>query len=266
MLTESTTTLDERTSYYQEPAFASEQRHIPTRTHFSNTQQQSKFYSSMIGANPLLAAASPILSLVGRLYTASVLQDLSELYLDLIHEINAFENQAERFNYRHETIVIARYILAATLDEVIIKKEPRWQNSQLLNFFQQDDVSGERFFLILERLSEEPAFYIDLLELIYVCLSLGYEGKFRQQLGAHHTLNTLRHEVFYKLCQIKRELRPSLNTTKQLTYQKSRVKFQTILLPTKWFLLSAGLTVAIIVSSFTTQQWQGLNPIRLFIS
>lgn len=259
--------LDERSSYYEAPRLLNTPPKTASATYYPNTSQtcDSKYYQSMIGANPLLAAASPIFSLASRLQITDSLSNLSEVYLDLIHEIHAFETQAKRFNYRQDTITIARYLLAATLDEILIKKIPTWRHHALLQFFQQEDVSGERFFLVLERLAEEPAFYIDLLELMYVSLSLGYEGKFANELGGHHALNHLKNEVFYKICQTKRELRPTLNVTRQLRYQKKVTKIKTLLLPSSGFLVSTLVSLGIMASSLSAAQWQALNPLAFLI-
>src|SRR3990167_9014247 len=127
----------------------------------------SKLYTSNINVNSLLAAASPIFTLLGRVRILPQYTNPNELYLDFVHEIKAFESYAQRLNYRAENILVARYLLASTVDEVILNthwgKESEWREHNLLMFFQQEDWGGNRFFVILERLEEEPLFYIDVL-------------------------------------------------------------------------------------------------------
>src|SRR6185295_7264480 len=38
---------------------------------------------------------------------------------------------------------------------------------------------GEKFFAVLERMLREPAGHLDLIELFFVCLLLGFQGKYR---------------------------------------------------------------------------------------
>ena len=72
-----------------------------------------------------------------------------------MHEVKAFENPAQNIVFRAENILVARYILCASLDELIMAtswgKQSEWHN-QLLNTFQREDNPSERFYLILERI------------------------------------------------------------------------------------------------------------------
>jgi len=134
------------------------------------------------GINPLIAAAAPLLSLNAKLKHLSRHDDINKLYQNLVHEINAFETNAHRRSYRSETILIARYVICAVLDETIsqthLGNSSRWQQHKLLNTFQHEKIADDRFFQILDRISEDPRRHIDLLELLYLSLSLGFEGKY----------------------------------------------------------------------------------------
>ncbi|WP_235378984.1 type IVB secretion system protein IcmH/DotU [Candidatus Coxiella mudrowiae] len=56
-----------------------------------------------------------------------------------------------------------------------------WRQIGLLKTFQGEMWDGERFFVILKRSAEELALHLDLLELGYLCLSLGYQGKYDEK-------------------------------------------------------------------------------------
>jgi type VI secretion system protein ImpK len=45
--------------------------------------------------------------------------------------------------------------------------------------FHRESSGGEKFFQILDRVMAEPQRYIALIELLYTCLSLGFEGRYR---------------------------------------------------------------------------------------
>ncbi|MFO7844848.1 MAG: DotU family type IV/VI secretion system protein, partial [Bacteroidales bacterium] len=45
----------------------------------------------------------------------------------------------------------------------------------MVGTFHRETVGGDRFYDLLARLEKEPANNIDLLEFMYMCLSLGFE-------------------------------------------------------------------------------------------
>jgi type VI secretion system protein ImpK len=70
--------------------------------------------------------------------------------------------------------------------------------------FHKEVGGGEKFFEILERLRANPSRYIDLIELVYVCLALGYEGKYRHDPSGQARLAELQHDL-YRLVRDQRE-------------------------------------------------------------
>ena len=196
---------------------------IAQKTHY-----RSKVYTLRNGANPLISSASPLFSIANMLRRTTHYENLDTLYHHLIHEMHAFESQAQRLNYRPETILVTRYMLATFLDEIILNKpwgEENWKNHKLLMYFQQEDWGGDRFFVILDRLYEEPIPHIDLLELIYMILSLGYEGKFRYQDRGHVQLTIITENLFKKIQQYRLELRPNLHAERLLLPMSTKVKY-----------------------------------------
>jgi len=49
----------------------------------------------------------------------------------------------------------------------------------MCSLFHNDVAGGERFFEFLTHFEREPGRYGDVLELMYLCLSLGFEGRLR---------------------------------------------------------------------------------------
>jgi type VI secretion system protein ImpK len=206
---------------------------------------RSKIYSVKLGTNPLVAAASGLLTLLFKLQQVTDYPDLEQLYFNLIHEIKAFESLAQSHHYRAETIVLARYALASALDETILNtpwgKISSWSNHKLLTYFQHEEWGGDRFFIILERLTDDPMLHIDLLELLYFCLSSGYEGKFRFQEQGHQQLWRVIDGVFQKIKQYRIEMKPELNLLAKPLPRPVRVKRSW--LPLKLFLASCLLSL-----------------------
>ncbi len=135
------------------------------------------------GLNPISDAAANIFSLCSRLKQLKNYRHLSKLHQELMHEMQAFQNAAKAQGYSSEHVLVSRYALCATLDDLIKNTswggQGQWDQYSLLTAFHPDTVNPDRFFAILERIIKEPALYIDILELMYICLSLGFEGPYR---------------------------------------------------------------------------------------
>lgn len=165
----------------------------------------SSAFEVELAINPLVSAAAPLLTLATQLREQRQPPELIILHSALCHEIKVFENKTRAAGYRSPIILAGRYFLCAFIDEIILNtswgNNSRWQEQNLLQTFQRE--SDERFFLILERSCEEAKLHIDLLELGYLCLSFGYEGKYRKKANGQHELNL----VLDKIYQLIREER-----------------------------------------------------------
>lgn len=135
------------------------------------------------GLNPLTDAAAYLFSLAGKLKQLKTYQHLSKLHKELIAEINTFQERAKEHGYGSEYILVSRYALCATLDEIISHTswgaQGQWDSYNLLTAINQEQTQADRFFIILERIVKDPTLYIDVMELMYICLSLGYKGQYR---------------------------------------------------------------------------------------
>lgn len=132
--------------------------------------------------NPLVAAATPLLLLIVRLKDPSLQPDALNLRSQIIQAIAEFEMQAKDSNCSPRTILAARYCLCTAIDETVLcttwGSDSVWTQQTLLSLIQKETWGGERFFLILEKMIEEAQSSLPLLELIYILLNLGYEGKY----------------------------------------------------------------------------------------
>lgn len=135
------------------------------------------------GLNPMVDAAANLFSILGRLKQLKSYRHLSKLQQELIQEIQTFQTAVKTQGYSAEHILVSRYALCATFDDLIEHtpwgREGQWHPYSLLHIFHPDSSGHDRFYIILERLLKEPALYIDILELMYICLSLGFEGPYR---------------------------------------------------------------------------------------
>lgn len=162
---------------------------------------RSKTFVPSVDINPLIASAFPLFNAASHCQHAAIAPDFDTLQDELTHEIRAFENNAQSHGYRSQTILAARYALCALLDEIIMTRWPEheWQNRALLKAFHDETWGGERFFVLLDRCLEDPNVYTDLLEFLYLALSLGYEGKYRLATRGHIELGYVIDSVYYAI-------------------------------------------------------------------
>ncbi|HEV3425610.1 MAG TPA: type VI secretion system protein TssL, long form [Paraburkholderia sp.] len=150
------------------------------------------------GLNPLLRAANPLLELALPLRQLPTHPNVEELRTQLMQMIHTFETQGRANGIDDEKLGAARYCLCTFLDEAISSTPwgaGLWGSRSLLVTFHNEASGGERFFLILQRLAQNPTANVDVLELLYVILSLGFEGRYRLIDGGRSQLDTVRERL-----------------------------------------------------------------------
>lgn len=155
------------------------------------------------GVNPLVDSAAYLFSIIGRLKQIKSYRHLSKLHKELVTEINTFQDIAKSHGYSSEYILVSRYALCATLDDVITNttwgSQGQWDNYSMLTTFNQESAQQERFFIILERLIKDPSVYIDLMEFMYLCLSLGFKGSYRSTEFSHTQLEQICNALYKRI-------------------------------------------------------------------
>jgi type VI secretion system protein ImpK len=177
---------------------------------------QSSENTFNIGLNSLVAAASGLLSEVVRLKQRANGEDLATLNQRLSTALDGFANRALHNGVEKSQVSTARYVLCTVVDEAVVTtawgKESEWSQMSLLSRFHNETSGGERFFHLLDRLSKNPVKNLPMLELMYLCLSLGFEGKFRIQPRGLLELENLRDALYRQIRQLRsdvpRELSP----------------------------------------------------------
>ena len=129
--------------------------------------------------------------------------DLSALRLRLIARVRTFQSQALACGIEQRIVLRARYALCTLLDEVIASSEWArgvWSQHSLLMTFHQESEGGEGFFAYLDEAQLRPVQHLALLELMYLCLALGLEGRYRIQQEGHSILALKRAQLYETLC------------------------------------------------------------------
>ena len=159
------------------------------------------------GLNPIVGAAQKIFSLYGSTRQSPSHKDIKGLNVQLKREIQRFEQKLQAHQYPQEIVLSARYVACSLLDEAVLNTpwgtESPWAQFTLLSAFHKETSGGEKFFLLLERMRQQPAANVDILEFMYVCLSLGFEGRFRFVPEGREHLTQLRADLFHLLKRLK---------------------------------------------------------------
>jgi type VI secretion system protein ImpK len=163
---------------------------------------------ALSGLNPLVALANPLLALVPQIRGSVSHPDPAGLRETLVQQLSAFEESAAKRGVKPETVLIARYALCTLLDEAVSSTPwggaAQWMRESLLVTFYRETGGGEKFFLLLNKMAEQPGANIDLLEFFYACLALGFEGRFRVIDGGRAQLEQTR-EKLYELIRRQRQ-------------------------------------------------------------
>jgi type VI secretion system protein ImpK len=167
---------------------------------------------ALSGLNPLVALANPLLALVPQIRGSVSHPDPAGLRETLVQQLSAFEEAAAKRGIKPDTVLVARYALCTLIDEAVSSTPwggtAQWMSGSLLVTFYRETGGGEKFFLLLNKIAEQPGTNIDLLEFFYACLALGFEGRFRVIDGGRAQLEQTR-ERLYELIRRQRQLEDS---------------------------------------------------------
>ena len=133
--------------------------------------------------NRLIDAATPLLGLVIRVRRLADFEAVPDLYRQVVDEVAAIDRELVEQGYERPTVVAYRYVLCAFIDEAVLGSDwgahSVWSQQSLLSRFHNETWGGEKVFAILSRMEQEPERYRDMLEFIYLCLCLGFEGRYK---------------------------------------------------------------------------------------
>jgi len=179
----------------------------------------SSYFSTSSGLNPLVNAASTLIAVFEKTRQSISHPNVGGLHQRLVSEIKTFENSAKETGIKPEIILSARYTVCVVLDEAVLNtpwgSESAWPQRTLLSVFHNETAGGEKFFQILDRMKEQPAENLYILELMYIFLSLGFEGKYRVINRGRDQIEQLRDNLFDIIRRQRGEYERSLSPSWQ---------------------------------------------------
>ncbi len=167
------------------------------------------------GLNPLIEAAASLLQLLGRLRNTYSQPDSGDLRERTIQQIRAFEQASRDAGVPLDQLRPAHYALCASLDDVVLNtpwgSSGAWAARSLVSTFHQEVRSGERFFDLLTQLRQNPGTFLPVLELMYLCLSLGFQGRYRLSPRGPGELDRLREDLYTIIMRQRQGADPALS-------------------------------------------------------
>ena len=145
--------------------------------------QNTPNVSLQFDVNAIVSAATPLLTLGINVRSMSNHPDPKALYQQIADNLKTIDLQLKNQGLAKESIITARYIICAYLDEMVMSTpwggESLWATRNLLMTFHKNNQGGAQFFEIIKLLNQSPAMNIDLIELCYLVLELGFQGRYR---------------------------------------------------------------------------------------
>jgi type VI secretion system protein ImpK len=161
----------------------------------------------------LAAAASPLLQLLARLRGVRIAPDPEELRDRATHEFRVFEQRARDAGIAMELLRPAHYALCASIDDVVLNTpwgaSSVWASQPLVAAFHHGARGTDQFFDQLRQLLRDPDRFLPAIELMYLCLSLGFMGRYRQPQGGDFDM--LRAETYAAIAARRKPADPDLS-------------------------------------------------------
>ncbi|MDA5536553.1 type VI secretion system protein TssL [Yersinia mollaretii] len=208
---------------------------------------QQRVAKAVASPTPLLEASQPLLRALSempeKIADASQVQILKE---SLKNEITLFSVVCDEADISWKKMAIVRYCLCTALDEAAHTLPwgvmSGWSQSNLLNHFEGDNDGGNKFFLLVGRLSMSPHEYADCLEVLLRILGLGFEGRYSIIEDGDRQLTKIRQGLL-TLLQSTRDTVPTALSPHGLVTHQFR-KRRGIFVPVRVSMLLGGFLIA----------------------
>ncbi|MGB5600669.1 MAG: type IVB secretion system protein IcmH/DotU [Thiothrix litoralis] len=219
-----------------------------TNTGFTGSVLPGISLARLGNLNPLEKAASALLALIANLYNRPSHAAPERLRQQLADEVRSFHGYAAQAGIDQGTIQLASHALCTTLDEAVFNtpwgQQGGWAEHGLLSEFHRSVAGGKEFFQHLKDLGQQPDRNLHLLELMYLCLSLGFQGRYRMAADGKQRLE----QIQAWLMQLIRQQRGSSEAALSPHWKGVKVKregFTRVIPLWVFYALAAGLGLVV---------------------
>jgi type VI secretion system protein ImpK len=132
--------------------------------------------------NALLGLASPVLELILRVRSGQLVpsSDMRRTVDDLLADL---EERGLAAGYLERQVRSAKFVLAAFIDELVLTTDfplrAEWEKTPLQLEYFGEHLAGVKAFERLDEHMDNGEADVDVVEIYYVCLLLGYKGKYK---------------------------------------------------------------------------------------
>ena len=158
--------------------------------------------SSSAYSNIFIAESISIIFLATQIRSILVYKNVGGLFQRVVGEIQTFENSVIEKGVTEADSRIAKLFLCALIDEAVLNTpwghQSDWKHENLSNYFFKQAHLGGIFYQETDKLKLKHQFRekLELLKLAYVCLSLGFQGKYRLMSDGHRQVAEARDEIY----------------------------------------------------------------------
>ena len=181
-----------------------------------STEDRSGFVDlPTASGSPIVAGAAPLLSLMCSLRNVMSIPDPAKLRENVVVEVRRYEQALRDARLPLEQIRTSHYVLCASLDDVVQNtpwgSRGPWADASLVSTFHGEVRSGARFFDLLTRLCRNAGAFLPVIELMYLCMSLGMQGRYRLSPRGPADLDRLREETYLVILRQRGAAEPALS-------------------------------------------------------
>ena len=135
------------------------------------------------GAKDLPGLCTDLFLIVIRMREAEDLGDPASLRKLIGYYLDLFEKNCKAIGISPESILETKYAVVALIDETVLSVpgicRDYWFTRPLQLDLFGDNIAGEEFYNKLQKMLLEIEKKKDVLEIFYLCLSLGFEGRYK---------------------------------------------------------------------------------------
>jgi type VI secretion system protein ImpK len=138
---------------------------------------------TLAGAKELTGLCTDLFLIIIRMREAEDLGDPAGLRKLINYYLDMFQKNCGAVKITQTSIEETKYALIALMDETVLSvpgaSRDYWISRPLQLDYFGDNLAGQEFFNKLQNLLLQPESKKDVLEVYYLCLSLGFEGKYK---------------------------------------------------------------------------------------
>lgn len=131
--------------------------------------------------NDLVTFAGPIFDLILRL-KSGIVAPSADLRPKIAGMFGDFERRAERYRINPKVVQVAKFGLAAFVDETVLTNNfpmrNEWEKNPLQLEYFGEQLAGNKFFDKLDAMLKQIDVTADAVEIYYFCMLLGFKGRY----------------------------------------------------------------------------------------